>query len=79
MPVYGQVGSELPVLLVTCDWSTVMSKGSFFLDEDSMDFDLACKLLLTGDSSVGKSCLLFRFCSDYFESSFIPSIGKSDL
>lgn len=33
------------------------------------------KLLIIGDSGVGKSCLLLRFCDDEFTPSFISTIG----
>mmetsp|Transcript_19805 Transcript_19805/g.58827 ORF Transcript_19805/g.58827 Transcript_19805/m.58827 type:complete len:214 (-) Transcript_19805:1210-1851(-) len=39
------------------------------------DFDHLIKLLLIGDSGVGKSCLLLRFSEDSFTSSFITTIG----
>lgn len=39
------------------------------------DFDYLIKLLLIGDSGVGKSCLLLRFSEDSFTSSFITTIG----
>lgn len=39
------------------------------------DFDALVKLLLIGDSGVGKSCLLLRFSEDSFTSSFITTIG----
>jgi len=38
-------------------------------------YDLLIKLLLIGDSGVGKSCLLLRFCDDSFTPSFITTIG----
>lgn len=38
-------------------------------------YDLLIKLLLVGDSGVGKSCLLLRFCDDQFTPSFITTIG----
>ncbi|ANB14055.1 Rab family GTPase SEC4 [Sugiyamaella lignohabitans] len=38
-------------------------------------YDLLIKLLLIGDSGVGKSCLLLRFCDDQFTPSFITTIG----
>ena len=39
------------------------------------DYDFMFKLLLIGDSGVGKSCLLLRFCEDSFTPSFITTIG----
>ncbi|PVV00583.1 hypothetical protein BB560_005032 [Smittium megazygosporum] len=38
-------------------------------------FDELIKLLLIGDSGVGKSCLLLRFSDDSFTPSFITTIG----
>lgn len=38
-------------------------------------YDFLIKLLLIGDSGVGKSCLLTRFCDDTFSPSFITTIG----
>jgi len=38
-------------------------------------YDLLIKLLLIGDSGVGKSCLLLRFSDDSFTTSFITTIG----
>eukprot|EP00199_Chlamydomonas_sp_CCMP681_P006848 CAMPEP_0119104626 /NCGR_PEP_ID=MMETSP1180-20130426/2794_1 /TAXON_ID=3052 ORGANISM="Chlamydomonas cf sp, Strain CCMP681" /NCGR_SAMPLE_ID=MMETSP1180 /ASSEMBLY_ACC=CAM_ASM_000741 /LENGTH=287 /DNA_ID=CAMNT_0007089445 /DNA_START=216 /DNA_END=1083 /DNA_ORIENTATION=- len=39
------------------------------------EHDATVKLLLIGDSGVGKSCLLLRFADDSFTSSFITTIG----
>ncbi|KAL3536222.1 hypothetical protein ACH5RR_004683 [Cinchona calisaya] len=39
------------------------------------DYDYLVKLLLIGDSGVGKSCLLLRFSEDSFTTSFITTIG----
>ncbi|XP_010935822.1 ras-related protein RABE1c [Elaeis guineensis] len=39
------------------------------------DYDYLIKLLLIGDSGVGKSCLLLRFTDDSFTTSFITTIG----
>merc|ERR1711939_341496 len=39
------------------------------------NYDFLIKLLLIGDSGVGKSCLLLRFSEDSFTSSFITTIG----
>ncbi|OQR87613.1 Rab8 family GTPase [Achlya hypogyna] len=41
----------------------------------SSKYDLLVKLLLIGDSGVGKSCLLMRYSDDSFTSSFITTIG----
>lgn len=38
-------------------------------------YDFLIKLLLIGDSGVGKSCLLLRFSDDQFTTSFITTIG----
>jgi len=39
------------------------------------DYDVLYKLLLIGDSGVGKSCLLLRFADDAFTDNFISTIG----
>jgi len=39
-------------------------------------YDLLFKLLLIGDSGVGKTCILFRFSDDAFTSTFISTIGE---
>lgn len=41
----------------------------------SKNYDYLFKLLLIGDSGVGKTCLLFRFSDDAFNTSFIATIG----
>eukprot|EP00999_Lentomonas_sp_LEN2_P000451 NODE_1452_length_856_cov_80.840878_g1404_i0.p1 GENE.NODE_1452_length_856_cov_80.840878_g1404_i0~~NODE_1452_length_856_cov_80.840878_g1404_i0.p1 ORF type:complete len:213 (+),score=32.50 NODE_1452_length_856_cov_80.840878_g1404_i0:154-792(+) len=41
----------------------------------SASYDYLIKLLLIGDSGVGKSCLLMRFSDDSFTPSFITTIG----
>jgi len=38
-------------------------------------YDMLFKLLLIGDSGVGKTCILFRFSEDAFNTTFISTIG----
>lgn len=42
-------------------------------------FDYLIKLILIGDSGVGKTCFLLRFADDNFTSSHISTIGKFTL
>eukprot|EP01054_Gregarina_sp_Poly1_P011427 Gregarina_sp_Poly_1__11426@NODE_976_length_5498_cov_252_990794_g689_i0_p4_GENE_NODE_976_length_5498_cov_252_990794_g689_i0NODE_976_length_5498_cov_252_990794_g689_i0_p4_ORF_typecomplete_len142_score9_96Ras/PF00071_22/2_4e54Roc/PF08477_13/6e28Arf/PF00025_21/6_9e21SRPRB/PF09439_10/1_4e09Gtr1_RagA/PF04670_12/5e09MMR_HSR1/PF01926_23/3_7e06GTP_EFTU/PF00009_27/4_3e05Septin/PF00735_18/0_00014AIG1/PF04548_16/0_00029RsgA_GTPase/PF03193_16/0_15RsgA_GTPase/PF03193_16/6_9e02RsgA_GTPase/PF03193_16/32AAA_22/P len=39
------------------------------------EYDYLFKLLLIGDSGVGKSCLLLRFADDNYTESYISTIG----
>ncbi|KAM0790635.1 GTPase Ypt2 [Microbotryomycetes sp. NB124-2] len=41
----------------------------------NQSYDMLAKMLLIGDSGVGKSCLLLRFCDDAWTPSFITTIG----
>lgn len=41
----------------------------------SSEYDYLFKLLLIGDSGVGKSCLLLRFSDDTYHESYISTIG----
>ena len=40
-------------------------------------YDYLFKLLLIGDSGVGKTCVLFRFSEDAFNATFISTIGET--
>jgi Ras-related protein Rab-8A len=39
-------------------------------------YDHLLKLIIIGDSSVGKTCILLRFSEDNFPVSHMPTIGK---
>lgn len=39
-------------------------------------YDHLLKLIIIGDSSVGKTCLLLRFSEDSFPVSHMPTIGN---
>lgn len=39
------------------------------------NYDHLIKLIIIGDSSVGKSCILLRFSEDQFPTSHMPTIG----
>ncbi|KAM9814412.1 ras-related protein Rab-8B-like isoform 2-T2 [Syngnathus typhle] len=49
--------------------------SSRFLRAMAKTYDYLFKLLLIGDSGVGKTCLLFRFSEDSFNTTFISTIG----
>ena len=42
-------------------------------------YDHLLKLIIIGDSSVGKTCLLLRFSEDSFPVSHMPTIGKINM
>jgi Ras-related protein Rab-8A len=39
-------------------------------------YDHLLKLIIIGDSSVGKTCILLRFSEDNFPTTHMPTIGK---
>ena len=45
------------------------------LDQDPGDYDLSFKLIVVGDSGVGKSCLTIKATKNNFDSIYSPTIG----
>lgn len=58
-------------LRAICDGSDVVEKAV----ADNKEYDVITKVLLIGDSGVGKSCILFRYTEGSFTESFISTIG----
>lgn len=42
-------------------------------------FDALAKLVVIGDSAVGKTCLILRYTQDIFRENFLPTIGLLSL
>lgn len=40
-------------------------------------YDALIKLILIGNSSVGKTCLILRYVENTYQKNFLPTIGKS--
>ena len=45
------------------------------LSEDFPSFDLSFKIIIVGDSGVGKSCLSIKASRNYFEDFYSPTVG----
>lgn len=45
------------------------------MESTDKQFDFLFKLLLIGDSGVGKTCIIFRFIENRFMPTFITTIG----
>ena len=45
------------------------------LSDDFPSFDLSFKLIIVGDSAVGKSCLSIKATRNYFEDFYSPTVG----
>lgn len=39
-------------------------------------YDALIKLILIGNSSVGKTCLILRYVENTYQKNFLPTIGK---
>merc|ERR1711988_812318 len=54
---------------------SVLRQSTMANSSGKPQYDYLIKLLLIGDSGVGKSCLLCRYSEDVFNSNFITTIG----
>ncbi|CAD8143252.1 unnamed protein product [Paramecium octaurelia] len=45
------------------------------MSQKKADFDFLVKLLIIGDSGVGKTCLLMRYCENLFTNNHLTTIG----
>ena len=45
------------------------------LPEDYSQHDVMFKIIVLGDSNVGKSCLTIKATKDYFQSNFVSTVG----
>lgn len=54
--------------------ATIGAGGSVTGGTDQ-NFDYMFKLLIIGNSSVGKTSFLFRYCDDSFTSAFVSTVG----
>ena len=55
--------------------STAMNDGKYRRDAADQSFDYMFKLLIIGNSSVGKTSFLFRYADNSFTSAFVSTVG----
>lgn len=59
----------------TMSSSAAMSDGKYRRDAADQSFDYMFKLLIIGNSSVGKTSFLFRYADNSFTSAFVSTVG----
>ncbi|CAO2035175.1 unnamed protein product, partial [Urochloa humidicola] len=69
--IFFNLRASNPLSLLRSLVSGIQGRGGAMSNE----FDYLFKLLLIGDSSVGKSCFLLRFADDSYVDSYISTIG----
>lgn len=67
----------LNLYLYSCPCSQMAKADQRFGQRDGSDqnFDYMFKLLIIGNSSVGKTSFLFRYADDSFSNSFVSTVG----
>jgi len=55
--------------------SGAMNDGKYRRDAADQSFDYMFKLLIIGNSSVGKTSFLFRYADNSFTSAFVSTVG----
>lgn len=69
----------IPLLLSYLTWQMALARdpgaGQEQRDAADQNFDYMFKLLIIGNSSVGKTSFLFRYADDAFTSAFVSTVG----
>lgn len=45
----------------------------------ALDFAATYKVLVLGDSNVGKTCIVHRYCDERYYDTYISTIGKRNM
>ncbi len=73
------VSETIPLLLPYLIWQMALARdpgaGQEQRDAADQNFDYMFKLLIIGNSSVGKTSFLFRYADDSFTSAFVSTVG----
>lgn len=72
-----QVGRNLSSFVELADLGFFVCEFNTTSDTMAKQYDVLFRLLLLGDSGVGKTCLLCRFTDNEFHPSHISTIGKT--